>query len=436
MRIALISPKGTILSSNSKISELWDKVKIMHNYRKKFSGINTSLLIIAALTPSSYEIDIIDENIEEIDFQKNYDLVGITVMTQQANRAYEISAQFRKNRVKVILGGIHVTVCPDEAMNNADSIVVGEAENLWPEIIEDFEANHLKSFYKNSKVVDMLHAPIPRYDLIADKGYNVVWIQTTRGCPHDCEFCAASRVYGNQYRRKSTSQIIDEILLIKKSLGDINISFADDNLFVDKQASIEFISAITPLKIRWFGQTDISIARHGQLLGLLKNSGCYCLFVGFESLSENNLKGINKNEWKASQVKFYPEYISKIQSYGIGVMGAFIIGFDDDTPSKFQKISDFIINNNLYESQISILTPLPGTPLRERMLKTNCLLDNSWEKYTLADLTFKHPLLSKIQLEDGLFSIYKEINSREVYLNKMRHFKQIQKKLLEKLPTD
>jgi radical SAM superfamily enzyme YgiQ (UPF0313 family) len=431
MKIALINPRSSFLSLNPEFNEFWSKSKYTSTYRQNWSGIGTGLLIIASLTPPTYEIELIDENIEDIDFSKNYDLVGITAMTQQATRAYQIADEFRKNKIKVVIGGIHATVLPEEAMGHADSVVVGEAEYLWPQLIGDLLKNELKSYYKNSKQVKMIDSPIPNYQLIKNKKYCVCWVQTTRGCPHNCEFCAASNVYGKKYRHKSIDQIVEEIKAIKRYLGLIRIGFGDDNIFADKKYARELLDKLRLLNIRWAAQTDVSVAEDKNLLKMLKECGCTFLFIGFESLSEESLRKVdNANGWKSKKILNYKKYIREIQSHGIGIMGSFIIGLDADRCTVFKEIRDFIADNNLYDAQVSIATPLPGTLFRKKMEKDNRLLPTAWDNYTGFDVNIMHCKMNKNELESGLLYIYKEINNKDIYVRKLEYFKKVQKKLI------
>jgi len=430
MKIALISPKGSFLSKNPEFMDFWNNSKEMVTYRSYWSGVSPGLLIVAALTPPSFDIEFIDENNDSIDFTKYYDLVGISAMTQQAVRAYQIADEFRKRNVKVVVGGIHATILPEEAKQHADSVLIGEAEYLWPSLIEDSKRNKLLPFYKSDRMVDLKDAPIPRYDLLKGRSYPVVWVQTTRGCPHDCEFCAASTVYGKKYRNKSVEQVINEIKLIKKIFGNIQIGFGDDNMFVNKDFSKELLEKLVLLNIRWFTQSDISVAEDDDLLDLLRRSGCMVLFIGLESLSKDALKMIDSHKWKLRYIDKYIPYIKKIQSHGIGVMGAFIIGFDNDDLTVFKKTADFIIDNNLYAAQITILTPLPGTRLRKIFKSENRLLPANWENYTCLNVNFMPKKISISQLEGGLLEVYKKVYSKEAYLRKIKYFKEIYKDLI------
>ena len=432
MNIALISPQTTPFGINQKSNLYWSQLQSKSIFKKNWTGITPSLPLLAALTPCNYTLEIIDENIQTINFDIKYDLVGITSMTQQADRAYEIAQKFKTRNIPVVLGGIHTTVLPEEASSHADSIIVGEAEDQWDKLIGDFNNNKLKPLYKSNKNTEMTASPIPRYDLLRNKNYNVIWIQTSRGCPHDCEFCAASKIYGGKYRKKTLKQVIDELLYIKKYFGDIWIGFADDNLLVNKKFARELVNSIRPLNLRWAAQSDISIAEDEELLISLRKSGCAFLFIGLESVDTDNLLNIDKHNWKYSRINNYSQHIKTIQSYGIGVFASFIVGFDSADKTVFSRIANFIIDNNIYEAIISILTPLPGTRLRDKMETAKRILPVPWSNYTLTDVTFTHPLFSKDELEEGQLWIYKQIHSPEIYLNKMDYFKTIYKKLINK----
>lgn len=431
MKIALISPKGTYFSRNEDFQEFIRKSKNMSSWRQIFTGISPGLLVVAALTPKSYEIDFIDENYEQIDFSQNYDLVGITAMTQQATRAYKIAGEFRKRNIKVVIGGIHSTVLPNEAKQYADAIVIGEAEYIWGQLLDDIKKNKLRSFYKSEKVVDLEDSPLPRYDLVNQEFYKTIWIQASRGCPHDCEFCAATKIFGSKYRHKSIEQVAEEIEFIKNKHGNIHIAFSDDNLFVNRSYSEKLLKKIIPLNIRYHAQSDIAIAEKSDLLSLLRKSGCVFLLIGFESVNKKALKKIDRNEWKAKHFNKYPQYIEKIQSMGIGVQGAFMIGNDSDDKTIFKKTSDFVINNNLFEAQITISTPLPGTRLRSRLEKEGRLLDTKWENYTFGDVNYIPKNMSIEELQNGFIEIYRNIDNETGYLKKMVYFKGIQKKLIK-----
>ena len=432
MKIGLISPKGNFWGNNKYFQEYWHTNPDSASYRSYWTGLSSALLLIAALTPEKHEVGLVDENFDAVDFDNNYDLVGISCMTQQATRAYEIADEYRKRGKKVVLGGIHPTVMPDEAKRHADAVAIGEVEYLWGEILEDFENNRPKNIYRSEKLVDMKDSPVPRFGLLDPKRYSSIWIQTSRGCPHDCDFCAASKVYGIKYREKPNEQVIDELQYCIKMLKNARYYFSDDNFFVNKKKKYELLEKILPMKIRWGATTDISIAEHENLLELAYKSGCNTLFIGFESLSSANLESIDKAKWKFSYRERYQEYIQKIQSYGIGILGAFIVGFDQDDGSVFDTIAEFAIKNNLYGTQITILTPFPGTKLWDTFEKENRIIGNNWSNYTAFDVNYIPKNFSKDELEKKTVEVYQKVINKENFMRNMEYFKKIHHSLQNK----
>jgi radical SAM superfamily enzyme YgiQ (UPF0313 family) len=425
MKIALISPRSPFLGRNEEFKDFFERSAEMEFYRQYWSGLGSGLLVVAALTPEDIELTLIDENIEEINLLVDYDLVAITAMTQQAPRAYEIAGRFRDRGIKVVLGGIHATVLPDEAKHHADSVVVGEAENSWRELLGDFTSNTLRPVYTSHREADLARSPIPRYELLEGKSYKIVWIQASRGCPHDCRFCCASRVYGFTYRQKMISQVVEEIKKVRRIQKHALLGFADDNLFSNLEYSRELLEKIAGLGIKWIGQSDISVAYDDSLLKLIKKSGCVVLLIGLESVNEDNLRGLDSSNWKQKQLKNYEGSIRAIQNNGIGVIGTFMVGFDNDDNSTFDRIAKFIIDNRLAGAQIAALTPVPNTQLREDLLKAGRVLDTSWENYTFYDVNIKPNKMSCQELEKGILDVFKKVYSPGVAAGKRKYFKNI-----------
>lgn len=397
--------------------------------RETYSGFSSALLVLAGLTPKSFKLTLVDENFEDIDFEQKYDLVAISTMTQQAWRAYEIADTFRRRGIKVVIGGIHATSLPGEAKEHADSVVIGEAEEIWKEVLKDAENNTLKPYYKNEKIIDLTKSPMPRYDLLKKEYYKIVWIQTTRGCPIDCEFCAASKVFGLKLRHKTIKQVIKEIKFVLSLKKNFRIGFADDNMLLDRKYATSLVKALKSLNIRWIAQTDISIAEDESFLKLLRNSGCAMLLIGFESLTEANFRAFDRNSFKLKRLKNYHFYINKIQSFGIGIVGAFILGFDNDDTSIFDRTAKFIIKSHIFASQITVLTPLPGTRLRDRIEKENRLLDRNWNHYTFYDVNFVPKKMSFQQLQKGLLKVHKDVYDKKVLAGQVKYFKEIYNKI-------
>lgn len=393
-----------------------------------------SLLIIASVTPDDVEVDYVEvpdvSQIKELNL--NYDLVAITSYSAQIYEAYELAGRYKEAGMPVVIGGTHVIAEPEEAKRYADSVVVGEAEPLWPKIMKDFKDNRLQPFYKEERpgTYDLANSQVPRYDLLEPKNYNRITVQTSRGCPHDCEFCAGSKLFGTGFRQKPVDLVIREIKSIKEKWPKPFIEFADDNTFVDKNWSKDFLRALIPLEIKWFTETDISVADDEELIRLMYHSGCYQLLIGLESTNRASLNGIDTHNWKLKHLDGYLAAIDRIQSNGITVNGCFVVGFDGDTPSIFREIRDFIEKSRLLEAQVTVLTPYPGTPLYKRLKSEGRLLkDKYWDRCTMFDINFMPKNVSIEELEKGLLWLFKEIYTEEEYLKRKRYYMDTIKKL-------
>jgi len=415
MKFELISPKN---NPNENGGELWDgKFYSLLYGANKYSAGFLALPTIAALTPEDIEVNIIDENIEEIDFDKHVDLVGVTCNTWLAPRAYEISDEFRQRGVTVVLGGIHPSMLPDEAIQHADAVVIGEAENVWRNLIEDFRENKLRQFYKSSELPELENLPIPRWDLLNNRKYFYHTIQTTRGCPYNCEFCTVKAMSGGKYRYKpvkDTIREVDTLLDIEKKL----IFFVDDNFIGNRKHAKELLGELISLKIVYFAQVSLNLAKDGELLSLLAESGCRKVIIGFESLVKANLKQMGKD--KSYKVEQYAEDIMKIQSFGIEIQGFFMFGYDFDDETVFEKTVNFINNTCLSEAILNILTPLPGTRLFQRFDREGRLLYNDWRKYDGRHVCFKPRLMSPEALQNGYNWAMQQVSSYEAIFERLR----------------
>ena len=385
-----------------------------------------ALLIIAAITPKDIELEYVEiPDINQHRINPDFDLVAISTYSAQVFEAYELADRYRKNGIKVVIGGPHVTLLPEEAKPHVDSVVIGEAEPVWTNLINDFKKGELKPYYKADKPYDISKSPIPLYKFLDKNKHNRITVQTTRGCPHDCEFCAASKVLG-PYRKRPVELVVRDIEAIKEHWEHPFIEFADDNTFIDKEWSKALLRAITPLKIRWFTETDISVAQDEELLSLLRPSGCRQLLIGFESVVKRNLEGMESKDWKLKQYNSYISAITKIQSHGISVDGCFILGLDYDRPDIFQKTLEFIEESQLLEVQLTILTPFPGTRLYQRMKREGRLLKEVfWDRCTLFDINFVPRNMTVEQLEDGGAWLGSQVYGEEAYSRRKNHYKQI-----------
>src|SRR4030042_6478955 len=373
--------------------------------RKKAPCPHLGLAMVAALTPPEVEVSLTDENVTVIDFQKETDLVGITVLTITAKRAYEIADTFRAMGVKVILGGRHPSALPKEAIQHADAVVIGEAEGIWANVIEDFKANKLQSIYSQREQPNLLNLPIPRLDLFTDGAYYFQnTISTTRGCPYACSFCSVSSFFGRSYRCRPVEEILKEIeTLNHKKL----ICFVYDNIVGKPKFAKDLFRALIPYKLKWIAQASVTIVRDDELLKLATASGCMTLLIGFETLSPANLSSVGKS---VNAVNEYETVIRKIHSHGIGVHGFFVLGFDEDNEDVFERTVRFAQKMRLESAQFAWLVPYPGTVLCESLDKAGRIITKDWSQYE-SSIVFETKLMSREILQKGRDWAWRELYS-------------------------
>jgi radical SAM superfamily enzyme YgiQ (UPF0313 family) len=339
---------------------------------QEFTLLPLNLAMLAALTPPDIEISIVDEAVEKINFDEQVDLVGISCTTTVAQRAYEIAAEYRERNIKVVLGGTHPTLIPHEAIKYADSICIGEAEGLWEEVLADLKGGKLKRFYRHDGYCSLESLPIPRRDLLKSKRYLPIdGIQTARGCPFACDFCAVTTVFGHKYRHRPIKDVLAEIETLERRY----VFFYDDNIVGNPRRSKELFRALIPYKKRWIGQASTTVIRDPELLKLMAKSGCKGIFVGFESLSEENLRRSHKRH---NNPKQYKEVVKKLHDQGIAISGAFVFGLDDDDRSVFERTLEFAMDAELDVAQFNWLTPYPGTPIYNQLRAEGRLIDTEW----------------------------------------------------------
>lgn len=371
-----------------------EAVKRSRRYHSLAPPMN--LGIVAALTPPGVEISLVDENLAPVDLDAKFDLVGITAVTQTAPRAYRLADSFRHTGATVVLGGIHPSVLPEEASQHADAVVVGEAEDVWPVVIQDFRNGALKKVYRSTARPDLADLPWARRDLFPPKGYRLsLSLATTRGCPYSCAFCTVTSFFGRTYRFRPIPQVLQELESVRN--GRL-VFFVDDNIVGNPKRAKEFFRALIPYKIHWIGQASINMARDTELLDLASASGCTGLFVGIESLSPMSLASVSK---RFNRVEEYEAAIKKIHSYGISIAGSFIFGFDYDTDDVFQETVNFVKKTRIETPQYGILTPFPGTAVHEGMEREGRILSRDWSKYRLDNVVFEPKLMSAKTLQEG-----------------------------------
>ena len=390
-----------------------------------------NLPYVAALSPPGSEVKIVDEAFEKIDFGEKVDLVGITAQTPVAPRAYQIADEFRKRGIPVVMGGVHASMLPQEALQHVDTVVVGEAEAVWPDLIKDLRKGQMRRIYVGSKFINPSDLPLPRRDLLNEKFYfPLKLLETTRGCPHRCDFCGVSKFFGFRYRNRPIPEIERELSTLfqkgpvmsrglKKFLSLLNkdlpyflkrrlLYIIDSNIAGDKRFCLELLSLLKGFDLLWYGHAPVSIAFDQKLLEGFAQSGCIALNIGFESFSTQNLNAMGKG---FNQPSRYTEAVQRIHDQGIGIMGTFIVGLDDDDPGVFQRIIDFCVDSKLDWALTFIMAPYPGTDSFSRLEKEGRIFCRDWEKYDSLNVVYQPLRMSVVELEKGMRRIWKEVFS-------------------------
>jgi len=381
--------------------------------QKIFAFPPLNLPIVAALTPRDVEIEIVDENIEHWNYdEKMGDLVGITAMTAQAPRAYEIATEMRKRGAKVAIGGIHPTALPEEAARYADAVIVGEAETIWPRVMEDFRKNRLQKTYTQNGRPSLVNMPIPRRELLEGKGYLFTnTIQVFRGCKFNCSFCSVSRFFGRSYRMRPVEEVVKEIEHLRgNSMKKRFFGFLDDNIVGDEDYSRELFEKLIPLNIIWAGQATLDVVDMPGMVPLMAKSGCKALFIGLESSNPDALKEAKK---KWLRPEGFRSKIDYLHDHGIMVEGAFIVGFDSDEESVFEETVEFADKIAVDAAQFSILTPFPGTELFSKLESEGRIFDRDWSKYGVDEVVYHPKRITPEKLQEGYHWAWREFYSRK-----------------------
>ena len=379
----------------------------VHKARRPYL-ISGTLPLLAALVPPDVEVEIVEEIVQDINFDGDHDLVGITSMINTVSRAYDIADEFRRRGKTVVMGGVHVSATYQEALEHCDAVVIGEAEQSWPRLIEDFRRGRMQRIYRSPGWSDLSKLPVPRYDLLPFKKFPITFypVQTTRGCPNACEFCAVTAFYGHRYRFRPVEHVIRDV----KATGSKYIFFVDDNFAVNRRRTLELCEALKPLNITWVTQAELRIGRDPELCRAMADSGCKAVVLGMESIVPDSLASLGKKH-NLEVVREYPRLIRTIQENGIAVVASMIFGSDGDTVESLRRTVEFLIENKVAGAMFYALLPYPGTPLAERLEREGRILTKDWRLYDAMHAVIRPLNMSPQELEETLLWAYRRFYS-------------------------
>lgn len=409
MRLLLVSP--TKFNSNGTLHK---------GKRRWLAGI--TLPYLAALTPQDVEVKCLDEYLDEVDFDLDCDLVGITFMSNQASRAYQIADGFRQRGKPVAMGGFHASAQPDEALEHCDAVVIGEAEPVWEDLIADSRRGKLKQIYKGDGYHDLRGLPSPRFDLLNLRRYKmpgvapILPVQTTRGCPYRCRFCEVTQLYGGRYRFRPISEVIRDIQAARTK----KVWFVDDNIAADREHARELFQAVKPLGIDWSGLCNLRIGLDEELLDLMVESGCVHLNIGLESISEASLRAMNK---KANILLDYRKCLGGLRDHRIFFSINVMFGADGEDATIFEPTAQFLIEERVPMAFIFVQTPRVGTQLRADLEAEGRILHNDWNLYAGDHCVFQPKNISCQELEDGMWLAYRRFYSLSTMYKRLRWLK-------------
>lgn len=404
LRIALISPKGPLYRHRGGI------------WKKSLRYQPLTLTTLAALIPPElpHEVTLFDEGIADVPLDLDVDLVGVTVITGTAKRAYELAAHYRARGVTVVLGGPHVTLIPDEAEQRADAICVGYSEDSWPQLLRDFAAGRLQRRYTQAPGLDIGGRPFARRDLLPSQHFltNNVF-EATRGCVHPCEFCVVPTAWGRKPYQKPVHEVVAEI----RQHGARKLIFIDLNIIADRAHAVQLFTALIPLRLQWYGLATVLLAEDEELLDLAEASGCRGLLMGLESLSATNLKGNRKG---FNSPEKFVRVVERLHAHRIALQGCFVFGLDDDRPDVFLRTAEFAVEAGIDLPRFAVVTPFPNTPLYKRLEAEGRILTRDWELYDAQHVVFQPKHMSVQELQDGIETAWKHAYSVPSILRRIR----------------
>lgn len=404
VKIALISPKGPLYRHRGGI------------FKRPLRYAPLTLTTLASLVPAELNarITLMDEGIEDVDPDLDADLIGLTVITGTAPRAYELARHFRSRGIAVVMGGPHATLVPDDAQPHADSVVVGYAEDTWPELLRDVGDARLRPRYTQQAGLSLARRPFPRRDLLPARRFLTTNVfEATRACIHNCEFCVVPSAWGRRPYQKPVGDVIADI----RQHGARKLIFVDLNLIADRDYAMELFEALVPLRVEWYGLSTVLIAEDAALLAAAARSGCRGLLIGFESLVGENLRGVSKVFNRPSH---YARVVERLHAHRVAVYGCFVFGLDHDTTDVFLQTAEFAVDSGIDLPRFAISTPFPGTPLHDRLEREGRILTRNWELYDGQHVVFQPSRMSVAELQAGTERAWRTVYSVRSILRRLR----------------
>ncbi len=404
-----------LINPRQKYVNYYAQTELSHMIGVRKFMLPLALPMIAALVPDDFDIRIIDEETHPLDDSVLPDIVALSALASTAGRSYELADHYRSLGIPVIIGGPHVSFCPDEALQHCSSIVVGEAEELWPQSLNDFARGALQPIYKREGFCDYRQSPPPRWDLVPREYFFQVGVQISRGCPYHCEFCLVTELFGRKMRYRDLDNVVDEL----KSLPVKKVFFVDDNLTVNKRYAFELMERIKPLHLSWACMASIEIADQPDLLKAMKDAGCFNILIGFESLNPGSLDETHKKQNHSAAT--YKESIAKIHRHGIHITASFMIGFDHDTQDEFERIYQFTQETGLSYINFNIVGAIPGSALHARLQAEGRLYPIDPELISGLFPTMHYYTMGQVELFDLYLATLRRMYSWESLYEKARN---------------
>lgn len=414
---------------NHRSNMYWSDDMFQIVEKNKWKIITPSVLLLSSIASKmGYQVEIADEEFRTLEDRKKYDIVCFYTVTPNANRAYKLADEYRKKGSWVVIGGVHSTFMKREAKPHCDTLLCGEGEYIFKDFLEDYYKGVAKDYYeqKNGKV-RLKDSPTPLYELLNMEERKLIPIQTARGCSHNCRFCNVKSLYGNNFRRKSYQQIRKELIEIVKISNTKKVYVTDDNIMSDLNHFYQLIELFKQMKFIWYANTDISFGANEKNIKNVYKAGLRQVLIGFESVQLSSLKKLDKDNYKYKHLKKYKEYIHKIQTNGIGIVGSFIIGQVHDTEDTFQYLEEFIYETKLYGANVTVMTPYPGTMMYHQMLKENRILTKNWDYYTIFQPVLKIDHISTEKFNYYYNRLLNNVHSRDFVQNKIKYFNEVYK---------